>query len=455
MLASTFLILLGAVAFAEPRAGDEFGERVRDVLVREMWFMATVAELSPQETEALTLEAQRALDRWGARIESTSLGASLRRELTPLLKSISRQGWEKYDAERERLEERRAHATIVAQVAEYDEALLFTSEQRDKLCAELAEAARGIGWQTRVTGPPLIPARRFPPEISAGGLGRFEPAESRLAVVLTPGQLAAYKQFSHAIGQQIIVAAPGAQQAAAAVRPKFDDQHPRLKLLLERFVDAADAVCNLDDLQRQKLLIAGQIDIDQLRERYGAIESQEGDDPIRCVARLGALTDAARTMFDDPASKFPRTLRSRLTDEQKAKLAVAERERHAFRCQALVQAVVVGFERSAALTSAQCAELERTFDEAVADCPMSPQWQIPWLRTMTGLPHEKLRPILADQQWPAFERQLAQLKEVARRLEEEFEKKVGALRGVKIMAVDKDGKAVAELRADEIRLNLD
>lgn len=449
-------ILMAAVAGSAALANDpfaeaEFGERVKSVLAREVWFMAEVSALSPREKEMLADEAQKALARWGARIESHSLAASLRRELTPLLKSISRDGWEKFDAERERLEQRRYHATIMGQVAKYDEALLLTSDEREKLSAELAETARGIAWHTRENAPPLFPACRLPSEISAGGLGRFEPAEAQLAAVLTPDQLAAYQQLKGTIGQNIVVNRPGSQ-VAAGVHPPFDEHRRRLSIVLERFIDAADAACGLDSSQRQKLLLAGQIDIDRFAEQYRAIESRAAEDAAKREARLAALSNRARAILAGPDSSFQRTLRARLTGEQRAKLAIAERGRHDFRRQALVEAAVVGFERSAALTCAQCIELHQAFQEAIADSPEASP--INCLRTIARLPREKLRPIFADQQWPAIERQLSELEEVARRLDEEMRNKVAVIHFVNILAVGKDGQVESQAEFDE-RLKID
>lgn len=431
----------------------ELGQRVENVLEREVWFMARVGELSPDEGRLLADEAKKALLRWGARIESGSLASSLRRELTPLLKSISHAGWEKFDAERERLEERRVHATILAQVAEYDDALLLTSDERDKLCAELSEAAGGIGWQTRASQAPLFAACRFAPEISAGGLGRFEPVETRFTAILTPAEVVAWRQLKGEISQHIVVTRPGGQ-ATVGIHPKLDEHRRRLNVVLERFIDAADTACGLEGSQRQKLLLAGQIDIDRFVELYRAVELQAAEDAAKREARLAALSNRARTMFVDPDSSFQRTIRARLSDEQRAKLAIAERGRHDFRRQALVEAAVVGFERSAALTCAQCIELHGMLYEVAADCPATPHWQLDCLRAITGLPHEKLRPIFADPQWPAIVRQLIQLQEVARRLDEEAQNKAAVIHFVNVLAVGNDGQIESQAEFDE-RLKID
>lgn len=449
------LIVANAVAGNEPPAGAEPSEGVKNVLEREVWFMSTVGELSPDENRLLADEAKKALHRWGARIESNSLAASLRRELTPLLKSISHEGWEKFDAERVRLEERHYHATILAQVAEYDESLLLTNEQREKLCAELAETARGIGWQARESGPPLFPARRLPPEISSGGLGRFEPAKARFTAVLTPAQVSAWQQLQGPVGPHVVLTRPEARPATVGIHPPLDEHCKRLNVVLERFVDAADAACGLEGSQRQKLLLAGQIDIDRFAEEYRRIESQATDDAAKHEARLAALSNQARTMFVDHDSSFQRALRARLTTEQRAKLAIAERSRHDFRLQALAESVVVGFERSAALTSAQCIELHQMLQKAAVGGPATPHWQLDCLRAITRLPHENLQPIFADQQWPAIERQLMQLEEVAQQLDEEKQNKVGVLRFVDVLVVGDDGQVKSQIEADEIRLRID
>ncbi len=420
-----------------------------DVLTREVQFMARVAELSPQEGGALKHEALKTRARWGGRIDNTAVSESLRRELTPLLKDISRVGWEKYDAERARLEARRRHAAILGQVAEYDEAIVLTDQQRTALHDYLATPSLVSFWQPQNPNPPLWPTKRLPAAISARELGGVEILEKRLATVLWPGQFVAYKQFKGLTYRTPVVDRAGPGIVTVSRRPSFDEQQRLLRIHLDRLIDTADTVCRLNDAQREKLSLAGKIDIEGWAERYHAIESVESEDPATKGAKLSALSETPHLMLCEPASNYQKALVARLTTEQVQKLAAAEGQRHAFYRRALVEAVVVGFERSASLTSEQCDELTQTLNEALTASNSVHPWRSTCLRMIVELPEQKLRPIFTLDQWPAIRRQLRQLDEISRRLEAEAAGKVAVFRNVRGEKQDGLENVELEFEAEE------
>lgn len=427
-----------------------------DVLAREVGFMATVGELSPTQTESLRQEAQKTLDRWGARLDNPTFPEALRRELTPLLRDISRPGWEKFDAQRARLEGRRRRAALLARVALLDEALLLTSEQRTALCERSAHPDADTWWQPENRTAFLVPAERWLADVSADGLGSFDIPWPQLEAVLGPAQVMAYKKFKSTPVQGTIILRQG-KKLRMDISPPLEVQRRGLEVYLERLVDAADAACGLSEAQREKLALAGKMDIERFRERFLADASVETDDPATIFKRqagLAALVGASRETLGGPASHFRKALGARLKKEQQEKLAAAEHERHAFRRQALVEVVVVGFERSAALTSAQGAALTQTLNDAVAACDSTPDWRIDCLRTIAELPDNRLQPIFADEQWPGAKRHLAKLAEVVDHWEAVGAEKAVLLRAVKGMNERHDGSVELEFEADEVKLDV-
>ncbi|HQU47168.1 MAG TPA: hypothetical protein PK867_30465, partial [Pirellulales bacterium] len=153
-------------------------------------------------------------------------------------------------------------------------------------------------------------------------------------------------------------------------------------------------------------------------------------------------------IFDDAGSAFQKEFEHRLSDQQKGRLATAWRERRDFQRQALAEAVVVGFERSAALTSAQCEKLSSALNEALATgdedtARLTPagraaasDWQLKCLHRIAQLPAETLQPLFFDSQWPAAGRQQGRLAEAARRIEAQ----AGA--GAKIRVADTQGNVI-------------
>jgi hypothetical protein len=427
-------------------------EPLGEVLAREVGFMAKVGQLTPEETEELSLEARKTLRRWGARIDNAALAPSLRRELTPLLKDISRPAWQKYDAERERLETRRRHAAVLVQVAELDEAIVLTNEQRTMLCARLPKvAAANDLWDRR---PSATPTPRLPVAISAGILPGCDIPDQLLATVLWPTQFAAYKQLKGHRAQQVTLVEQGGNPMVIGRQPALNEQLRQLRIYLDRLVDTADTECRLSDTQRNKLTLAGKIDIELFHERYLTVDAIADQDPIQKLARFAALGEVARATFSDPVSNYQRTLSARLTKDQQEKLCAAERERHAFRWQVLTEAVVVGFERSAAMTAAQCAELTQFLTLAVPAGRSATDWRIGCLKAIVDLPQDRLRSFFDDAQWSAAKRQLLELQAVARQLEAEAAGKVAVLRGIKIAVHRDGGENELEFEADEMRLEV-
>ena len=527
-------------------------EPMRDVLTREVQFMAKVGDLTPEQADSLLRAGEKAIERRGGQVvvnaggevlhlaprrvavvngRAVSLdearGTIARRELAPPLKTISRAAWEKFDAERAQLEARRKRAAVFVSIAELDEALLLSREQRIKLC-ELLTTRGDAWWSSVVAKSPL--ARTDPALealIAAGNLGGFAVPNGELAAILRPAQFAYYEELQGTVSEELVivqqvarppgmappagvpppaVVAPQPQAGAAAppapmpaappgmapaprrpaalgfaqagdvvlgrqalrravVRrgPPLEQQQRRLNDHLTRLIEDLAVNCGLTESQCAKLALAGKLDVEALRQRGPAAQKlPDGQEMFFQVVQVAAASSHLPVaIFDAPDSAYKKALRNRLFDEQRQKLAAVERERRQFQQQALVEMVVVGFERSAALTSAQCEALSAALRDLLADSLddstakwATTNWRADSLRRISQLPAESLRPYFFDFQWPAAQRQQAQLAEAARRLEAQAAENAAVLRGISGAVKDRDGKAGLIFQADEMRLNV-
>ncbi|HUY92165.1 MAG TPA: hypothetical protein VMV10_25710 [Pirellulales bacterium] len=458
-------------------------EPLRDVLSREGQFMAKVGELSSAEVESFLREGEKALMLHGGHLADGEMkftgtrgliafngrfmafeeppNRNARRILAAVLKRISPAARERFDAESQRLEAYRRRAAGIINIAELDDALLLSNEQREKL-QEILAAGRGVPFAPMNDFSPLVRIR-LPQKnlIAAGSLGSFAVPESELSTVLRPWQLASYKKLGQPALQEMVVIEqlvrgpaadaparrPGVRRTVAVgakVRAQREvvDEHgvrhrlsrtdllQRLETHLSRLVEDVALSCGLTESERGKLLLAGKLDILALRERTPREELPGGEMVFQEVARVPAIGPRLPpAIFDDAGSAFQKALEHGLSAEQKEKLATARRERREFRRQALAEVVVVGFERSAALTSAQCEKLSSALDEALAagnedtaqqmpaDQRAVSDWQIECLRLIARLPDETLQPLFIDFQRPAAMRQRERLAEAIRRME--------------------------------------
>jgi hypothetical protein len=485
---------------------------LRDVLSREGQFMAQVGELSSEEIESFLREGEKALMLHGGRLLDGEMrftgtrgiiafnGRSMvfeepsnrnaRRILAVVLKRISPEAREKFDAESQRLEAHRRRAAGMLLVAELDEGLLLSNEQREEL-REILSAGGGVLFSPMNNNSPLFPLR-LPQKslIAAGSLGNFSVPESKLSMVLRPWQMASYEELTQPAMQEVVVIEQLVRQPAAdapAPRPgvrltvnvgaklrvrrevvdkhgvrypvsRADLQH-RFETHLSRLVEDVAQSCGLTESQRGKLLLAGKLDILALRERAPREELPEEGMVFQMVAQAPVVDPRLPPpIFEDAGSAFRKTLEHQLSPEQKEKLASAWRERLEFQRQALAEAVVVGFERSASLTSAQCEKLSSALDEALAAVEegaalqtlpnqrAASGGQIECLRRIASLPDETLQPLFFDFQWPAATRQQGRLAEAARRME------ARAAANAKIRVSDAQGK-VLEFDALQIEEN--
>lgn len=323
----------------------------------------------------------------------------------------------KLAAERQRLEERQRRADVFSRVASLDAAVLLDGRQRDELVNLLTPHWKS-SWRRPLANNPLFnPAIRAPaalvapfdfaaaPNSSSGVSGVVNDGPVDISQILRPSQQQWWQVLREPIKQRqevVIVRRPAARQAApkAAARPApvrppappvpaapeagligvqplnaqqmivrraapSEAEESRLQALLERLVDDVDLICGLSDEQRQKLMLAGKLDIHRQREsqqQVAAAGKAQPGDVVQVVRVAAALPMPSMDVFTDAGSRYQKFLSRRLSDEQAAKLAAAEHSREEFRWQAVRETLLAAL-IDARLTADQCDELARRLDE--------------------------------------------------------------------------------------------
>lgn len=379
---------------------------------------------------------------------------------------------ETLDAERLQAEKRRKHAAVLEYVALLDETVLLTAGQRDDLLDVLSGEASDAWWQP-FNGLGLLntQVQQIFGLLSNSGYYRLGVPEVELAKHLTARQLAFLKDLQQPQDQEVFYAqqaaarpagaapaavaplaqlgnvapGPGAAPAAAArpaqravarqinqargqlrflrQQPTVNSQERRLVSYIELRLDDIHAACGLSDSLRAKLFLAAKLDLTRLREQLASQppdKLNEGEELVVQKVQMRAWpAPLPLQTFMRPDSHFQKTVHGKLIDDQQTKLAAADARRRALQRQALVEAVVAGFERAAALTSSQCDVLAKLLNDTIADvdAESSDDWRIECLRQMAQLPFERLKPMLFDFQEAGALHQHAQLIESARHLE--------------------------------------
>ncbi|HET6884306.1 MAG TPA: hypothetical protein VFI31_29410, partial [Pirellulales bacterium] len=363
----------------------------------------------------------------------------VRRELQNVLKEKMPEVWTKLAADQARRDARRRRAAVLLQVAVLDDGLWLSESQRRDFCELLSKDANYARWEATSDGLLLDPATaQLFDALSVEPLGSFVPAESELAKLLTAAQLAIFHELQLPARQEIILAqraARGEGRLAIAQRqareravamaelrgnvqvvdrgPPDEDRERRLAQQLEMLIHYVDAACDLDAEQRQKLLLAGKLDIQRLAERpssLSAIGAERGV-VIHRLQIVGGQAARPPDVFNQLGSYFRKSLHGRLLEEQRRRLAAADDEGRAFKRQAIVTAAVVGFERRALLTADQCDALDATLNEHLTafDRGNGIDWRIECVRVIALLAEEQLRPLFYDFHWSAAHEQQTKL----------------------------------------------
>lgn len=372
--------------------------------------------------------------------------------------------WKKLDAECQADATRQRRAAAWAYVALLDEVLLLSARQRDELCDVLAKETNDAWWRPANAGLTFNhESEQLFAQLAGRPLGSFVVPDNHLAKMLTPTQLATFKAQQQPRRQEVMIArqavpAKAAQgqaaQAGAAVpaikapvaaaaaapgmlagqaakgriivrivgrRPAVDDQQAQLARYMELRLADIDAACGLSAAQCEKLTLAAKLDISHWRDELpplAAVKLRDGEEVVIQHAVVRGDTTPLPPIFAAANSLFQKSLRGRLLDEQKQKLAEADRRRRDFQRQSLVESVVLGFATAASLTSQQCDLLATALrTESPDDDPRTADWRLSFLRRLAQLPDERFRSIAHDFQWDCILRQQLHVAEAARQYE--------------------------------------
>lgn len=382
-------------------------------------------------------------------------------DIFPLVLQSPPDLWKKLDAEHTAAAKRRRQAAVSAHVALLDETLLFTDRQRQDLCRLLGEETNDAWWRPTNAGLMLNPAgEQLFATLAGGTLGAFAVPEAELAKRLTAEQFATLKELEQPWPQEMLLvrqaarrqAVPAAKAPAAlgnkvgapAQRavPMAGGMFPAQALVIQRVVgrrlpvehqqrwyagyvtrrlDDIDATCGLSATQREKLSLAAKLDVARWRDQRSQSAGEKlaaGEELIVQQVMTRGGQPFSWAIFEDSDSFFRRSLRSQLLADQKQKLLAADRARADFRRQALVEALVTGFETAASLTADQCDALTAEFKAEAADLdPAAADWPLDCLRRVLQASDERLRAIVHEFQWERFETKRGIVAETLRQYE--------------------------------------
>jgi hypothetical protein len=449
-------------------------DRLREPFALEIRFMAKVCQLTTEQVESLKAAGQTAIEqqlmptRGGVagrlvRYEVVIVNGmaqvrevlnepprqTVRKALAPVLTTISREAGEKLDAEIERLKQRRQHADVLVQVTAFDEALLLTGEQREKLRDLLStmwtDVWRGRVSDNEVTGPAQLCTS------AASAMDLFSIPDVQLQMILRSGQIDAFKlvqlptKFVNIFVEDAVPAdraalnppagnggeraarrAPNLQPRPLIVRRlvrhglPLKEERQHVEAILNALVDDAETHCALDAAQKQKLLLAGRLDLERHIQELTRLE-QKAPGQVRLVEQrqIAGSKIPRPTLFSDSASMFQKALHRRLSPQQLEKLAEGERQRVRFRQSAVLAQLTVTISDTASLTDKQAEQVHRVFVEYLAgsrndDDPAN--WCEATLGRLAELRPGMIEPLLEAWQLPAAREYLKDLASTARGL---------------------------------------
>jgi hypothetical protein len=186
-----------------------------------------------------------------------------------------------------------------------------------------------------------------------------------------------------------------------------------LKNSLQLQIEAIDQLCDLDETQKAKLLLAAEGDlarffgtVSELRQKYSQVKNDgnawndfwQRVQPLQAKYNLGLFQEN---------SLFEKTLHSTLNENQLREYSEfsKERKRRFFRTQC--ELVVMEFERALPLRADQRQRLITVLSEEGKR--FTNPGEIPQVYWILRIPEAKLRPLFEDWQWKKLEPQFRQL----------------------------------------------
>ncbi len=186
-----------------------------------------------------------------------------------------------------------------------------------------------------------------------------------------------------------------------------------LEASLKQKIDQMGRVCELSDLQRHKLLLAGKGDIQRFEIRVEDLKASVnlGAMPPEKYTELFQKTRPLHTLVQQglfgTTSLFQKTLTTLLRPEQLAHYEQLEHERRVWRYRARVEMCVAQFDAVLGLRDDQRHRLVQLILKKTRPPKhfgQSDHWLV--LVQMSRIPEEELRSILDPAQWPEMHRRM-------------------------------------------------
>ncbi|HET6884566.1 MAG TPA: hypothetical protein VFI31_30710 [Pirellulales bacterium] len=324
-----------------------------------------------------------------------------------------------FENQRERLDRWRKTAAALIQVAVFDECLLLSGNQRNQLFEALIRPTSEAWWRPSGTPPMLdTTSHRLLESISARSLGVFVIPDVELTSLLERAPWVVFKELRDPIVEEVVVEGraadllPGRAVAGAPQRihmrlvrrsPPLDEVERRLRRYLDRRLEKIDAVCHLTPPVRQKLALAGAIDIARYRERWIALpRNGAAEGPLTAEKRAqlrGRTAPLPLLVFNEAESYFHKMLFSRMLEGVNERLIVIERERREFQRGAVIAAVVARLQPAASMPVEECEALANLLSKDLSefDACKSLHYQLDWLRRIADVPCIRTCGQFADQ----------------------------------------------------------
>lgn len=176
-------------------------------------------------------------------------------------------------------------------------------------------------------------------------------------------------------------------------------------------VDFVNLAGPLTEIQRLKLMLAGQGDINRFFEDYEILRASlpKGrvgqNDWQQMWQRIQPIQLRQQAGLHGPGSLFQRTVKALLTSEQKAKFEVLDKERRTKHYQATIRVALTTIETKVPLTVAQ----RKRLIELLTTKTRPPERVLPQygdfyyvMSQLAALPEEDLKPIFEPREWKPF-----------------------------------------------------
>lgn len=175
----------------------------------------------------------------------------------------------------------------------------------------------------------------------------------------------------------------------------------KLKLALE----SIDKACDLSEAQREKLRLAGELQIERFFDQYEQVhrnymEQKPGPNEFNAIYQeIQPIQQKAQSGLFDGDSLLRKVTRQVLDDEQRAEHERQEKERRAFRYRGMVESFVMQIDESAPMTDQQRRDLiALVLKETRPPNVFGQQDQYYMMSQLHSLPQEKLQAVVRGAQ---------------------------------------------------------